>query len=297
MAIERIWERQGPEAFTADGGADGLVTVASVLCFKVKQKVTISSATQDDILLEVKRVLSATQLRVGPIKDKTHPQKPIHNLKSREDISAYTTADGSTIRAGEQKKVRLSPPDIIQALYEQEPTVGLRNFLVDKLGNGYTEKNPLPVQLSDGSINIGTVEANIEVHTTHLDDSPVPGRVHDSMRIGGLGADEADVNSDDELLVSDAGLLDLPQLPDDIGTAKETITDSENEIIPVTGQQRCVITSLGAGKVHYSFDTGVDTTFNSLSKGDQLEFDGENSVFLIRGSGSSDVQVDREIKT
>ncbi len=145
MAIERSWERIGPVSFTADGGTNGVVTLDSVGCFKVKQRVKISSATQPDLPLQIKKVLSFTQFAVGPIKDTTSPAKPINNIKSRTDISAYILADGATITAGEQPKTGpANVVDILKAVYEQEPTVALRNFLVDKIGNGYTEDNPLP---------------------------------------------------------------------------------------------------------------------------------------------------------
>lgn len=151
MAIERLWERQGPVVFTANGGSDGLVTIADVICFKVKQKVVISSATQPDLLLEVKRVHGPTTLTVGPIKDKTHPSKPKNNLKSKEDISAYTVADGAQIRAVEQPKSVPTPEDIVKATYEQEPTLAWRTFLVDKIGRAISSSNPLPI---DGTIAV-----------------------------------------------------------------------------------------------------------------------------------------------
>lgn len=152
MAIERSWERIGPLAFTADGGADGVVTVNSVECFKVKQKVKLASATQPNLSLEIKKVLSYTQLVVGPVRDKTHPGKPKHNILSRTDISAYTVADGATITSAEQPKSGPSNTvDIFKAVYEQEPTVALRNVLVDKIGVPISSANPLPI---DGNISV-----------------------------------------------------------------------------------------------------------------------------------------------
>jgi hypothetical protein len=151
MAIERFWERQGPVAFTADGGQDGLVTVSDVICFKVKQKVVISSATQPDLQLEVKRVHGPTTLTVGPIRDKTHPAKSKHNLHSKEDISAYTVLDGAQIRAAEQPKSVPTPEDIVKATYEQEPTLAWRAMLVDKIGKAISDSNPLPI---DGTFSV-----------------------------------------------------------------------------------------------------------------------------------------------
>lgn len=153
MALERYWERQGPILLTQNGSEDGLVTVSDVLYFKVKQKVVIASATQPDYLLEVKRVHSLTQLTVGPIKDKG-VSTPKHNLKSKADISNYLIIDGATIRAAEQPKSVPTPEDIIKAVYEQEPTLAIRTFLVDKIGKGYDVDNPLPVSASFGDITV-----------------------------------------------------------------------------------------------------------------------------------------------
>ena len=154
MAIERSWERQGPVAFTANGGQDGLVTVSSVECFKVKQRVSIYSTTQPSIILEIKRVLSYTQLEVGPIRDTTHPAKPQHNIKSRADISAYTVADSAFIVAQEQSKTKIPDRDIIQAVYEHEPTTAIRTTLVDKIGNFYNKTNRIPVDISGGNFAV-----------------------------------------------------------------------------------------------------------------------------------------------
>ncbi len=67
---------------------------------------------------------------------------------------------------------------------------------VDKDGNpglGTTPSNPIHAQLSDGSINIGTVNAELEVQLSHIDDDPDSGDVHDSVRIGD-GTTEAKID-------------------------------------------------------------------------------------------------------
>ena len=154
MAIERTWERIGPVLFIIDGTDSGLVTIADTCPFRVKMRVVISSATKPDLILQIKEIPSPTTMILGPIKDKTHPAKPINNLLSRTDISAYTIADGANIRASKQPKVRLDPRDIIQAAYEQEPVLALRNFPVDCYGDPYTTTNPFPV--------VGTFSADIQ---------------------------------------------------------------------------------------------------------------------------------------
>ena len=128
MAIEKFWERQGPVAFSANGGEDGLVTLSSVICFKVKQSVSIKAIGLPTLQLEVKRVISATQLYVGP--RQSVPQKN-RSLKTRSDLSAYTTALSASIQAVEQSKAKVPPNDIIQAVYEHEPTIAIRTMMVD----------------------------------------------------------------------------------------------------------------------------------------------------------------------
>lgn len=149
MAIEKRWEQQGPIAFTADGTDAGLVTVSSVQHLKVKQKVVISATGEPDLALEVKRVLSLSQLIVGPKQDDKN--RKINNLNLRQDISTYTVLKNATIRAEEQSKVTIPEKDIIQAVYEFEPTVAIRTVGVDKLGNPWDPQNPVPIT---GSIDV-----------------------------------------------------------------------------------------------------------------------------------------------
>lgn len=73
--------------------------------------------------------------------------------------------------------------------------------LHDSLGNAISTANPLPVVLTDGSINIGTINANLEVALTAKDNDPKPGDVHDSIRIGD-GTNEMKVNTDGSINVN-----------------------------------------------------------------------------------------------
>jgi hypothetical protein len=58
-----------------------------------------------------------------------------------------------------------------------------------------TVTNPIYVRLSDGSISIGTVNAELEVQLSHKDNVPNAGDVADSVRIGD-GVEELDLNTD-----------------------------------------------------------------------------------------------------
>lgn len=138
MAIERLLESLGPVAFTANGAANGTVTVASTSGFKVKQSIVISAISLPTLTIEVKRVLSPTKMIVGPV-------VTTGKFLSRQDLSQYTLATSPTIRAEEQPKARLTPNDIIQAVYEQEPSVAIRTVGVDEFGNKWSVSNPIPV--------------------------------------------------------------------------------------------------------------------------------------------------------
>lgn len=125
MAFERKWPAVAPQLFTADGTTLGVATVANTRGFKVKAKAVISATGLPDLQIEIKRVLSANQVIVGPI------GKPI---TAPSDISAYTVALGAFIYAEEQEKNSIPENDRDEATYDQEPTVAQRVVVVDQLG-------------------------------------------------------------------------------------------------------------------------------------------------------------------
>jgi hypothetical protein len=186
MALERRWTNVPSRQLVQDGGEDGLIVLEDTIYLKVKQKIKLSALGEPDRVLEVKRVASPTRLYVGP-DDK--------NINSRQDISAYTVAKISTVSAEEQTKRVPGWEDQYAHSYEQEPILARRVIQVDPYGDFYTIQNPLPVQLSDGSINIGSVNAELQVQLTHLDNDPNPGDVHDSIRVGD-GENQLSINSD-----------------------------------------------------------------------------------------------------
>ncbi len=193
MAIEKKWEQIPPVPLVVSGTANGVVIVSSTFGFKTKQEVWLSATGEVKLPLEVKRVNSATQLIVGP-RGK--------NLQAVSDISVYTTAKSATLEAYEQQRPSIPLQEHERAVYEEEPTVAKRTILVDPLGKMFSISNPVPVQLSDGSINIGTVNAEIEVQLSHKANDPNVGDVPDSVRIGD-GVEELAINTDNEALVHD----------------------------------------------------------------------------------------------
>lgn len=211
MAFERAWQSIGPVAFTATGGADGTVTISSVEGFKVKQSIVISATSLPDLKLEVKRVISSTKLIVGPV-------VTTGKMTARQDISAYSMANLATIRAEEQKKAVLPATDIIQAVYEQEPTVAIRTLGVDYTGRPYTNDNPLPVNasVSIGDVSIGTDGYDLtdpdSMNITGSEDGTKTGIKHSAridaeldLRVGiSDGLNKATVSADGKLSTDDS---------------------------------------------------------------------------------------------
>lgn len=135
MAIERFYNRVGPVLFTQNGQADGIITVSDTGGFKVKMGVYVKADILGEARFEVKRVLSKTQLILGP--EST-------NLETRSDLSAYVLALNPSLVAPFQARPKIPPLDFERAVYEEEPTVAKRAFLVDKYGSAWDKDNPLP---------------------------------------------------------------------------------------------------------------------------------------------------------
>lgn len=191
--IEKFYRAISAIALTASGTTNGKLTLASTLGFKVKMRVLLEDPVQEDIGLEVKRVNSETELEVGVIGAK---------ITDRTDVSAYSAT--STLRSALQKRPDIPLQEIERAVFEEEPTVALRVKPVDPFGDCFTTKNPFPVQLSDGSINIGTVNAELEVQLSHQDDVPDSGDIADSVQVGD-GTEIMGVNPDGSINVKILG--------------------------------------------------------------------------------------------
>lgn len=171
---ERKFYRIEPINLSSNGTSDGIVTIESTYGFKVNQKITLRSDALQPRIYKVSRVESETQFRVSSLED------PIFKYA---DISDMLVSDNAVVVLPEQKRPSIDPVDIQGMVFEEEPTVALRSHLVDWLGRSYGENNPLAVQLSDGSIDIGTVNAELEVQLSHKDDFPDSGDVRDAVNV------------------------------------------------------------------------------------------------------------------
>lgn len=185
--LEKRFSAVAPQALTANGTAEGKITVADTRLFKVKQKVFLQSSTQQPRDgLEVKKIINRTEMIVGPEKSAIH---------ITSNVSDFLVVDTATVAANEQFRPIIPSEEFNRAVYEEEPTVAIRSMLVDKEGKDYRTDNPLPVELSNGSVSIGTVNAELEVQLSHKDNFPNAGDVADSVRIGD-GSDFLAIESD-----------------------------------------------------------------------------------------------------
>ena len=150
MAFERKLAAVPPQAFTANGTPQGLVTIEDTTGFYIKQFVNLQSDTLQPAGFQVKNVLSNTQLIIGlPDNSLRAPLKPL-------DLSTYLVSDDATISAPEQDNFNIKPDDHYLATFLPAPVSADRVVPVDPHGNFYNDNNPLPVAF-DGTVTIGDV--------------------------------------------------------------------------------------------------------------------------------------------
>lgn len=214
VMLEKRFRAVSAQAFVADGTANGVITIANATLFKVKQEVLVNATGLPQLELEVKDIPSITTMVVGPRGG---------NIRGTIDISAYTTAAGGNIFANEQKRPPIDYSEIMRGVFEEEPTVALRNFLVDKLGNGYDASNPLPV---DATVTVPPVTVVLDAITPPT--RPDPDNVlivgsEDGTKTGYKRAVKIDANGNTNV-INMGGLV--PKVFDDIKLTYATIAGS-----------------------------------------------------------------------
>lgn len=185
--LEKRFPAVVPQSFTADGSPNGVVTIADTRLFKVKQHVKIAGTSLPTLSsIEVKEVLSITQMVVGPVSG---------SILTTTDVSQYTLAASSYIYCPDaQKRPNITADDFERAVYEEEPVVAKRVILVDDLGDKYNQNNPLPVAF-DGTVSIGNVRITAD------DNDPMAGDIHSSVRVSN-GTNDLDINNDGSINVN-----------------------------------------------------------------------------------------------
>lgn len=151
MSFEKRWAAIPASAFTANGGTiaagnAGLVTIASTIGYHEKQQVLITAMGKASLELEVKAVISSTQMYVGSQ----------GAITGRYDLSGFTIIANAQIQAPLQPRPSIPDKEYARAVYEEAPATAIRSILVDDLGDKYNTANPLPVAF-DGTVQIGDV--------------------------------------------------------------------------------------------------------------------------------------------
>lgn len=221
------------QVFTANGGANGSVSIADTSLFKVKQQVIITATGQPNLdSLEVKKVLSPTSMIVGP---------STGSINTFTNLSAYTVAAGAQIFANEQKRPIINSDDYERAVYEEEPTVAKRVVLVDQFGNKYDEDNPLPVGATfTGSISVGEVDQG----EPSTDDNAWPVKITD-------GTNPLTVNPDGSINVNVSGSSSAPGLTIIHDEITSVGANAETTILTITAP----LNGMRVSKVEVSGDT------------------------------------------
>lgn len=101
------------------------ITVSDTAGLHTKMLVQFTKGTLT-ALFEIKRVISTTQIAVGPY----NPSKA-NNIN---DITNPIEFDGGSLTASEQQRNLMNPEALWRATYEEEPAVANRSLLVDKYG-------------------------------------------------------------------------------------------------------------------------------------------------------------------
>lgn len=197
MAFEKRLAELQPRNITADGTADGQLQIDDAFLLKVKQIIYLRSNTLPSLKLEVKRVVDPVTFYVGPVGG---------SIDARTDVSTYLMADQARVFNTDRKDLgrpSIDTDDFLRAVYDEEPVVAIRTVLVDRGGRyvGSDPDAPFYVQLTDGSVNIGTVHAQLEMFLSHRDNDPDAGDVHSSLRVGD-GVEELQINPDGSINVS-----------------------------------------------------------------------------------------------
>lgn len=239
MANERRWDAYVSTPITVNGTTDGIITVADTFGLYTKMEVSLVSNSQLKVNLQVKAVLSPTQVQLGPING---------NLNSFSDLSAFLVSDAATIFANRQLFPNIKPDDIDQSTYAREPIVAKRNILVDKYGNYYDDNNPIPTNATfTGAV---TVDLDAVTPANRPDPDNVliagsedgtkagtkhPARVDSNLdlRVGiSNGANKANVNAGGELSVLDSGLQTLAAATNSLLAATNALLTSIDNGIP-----------------------------------------------------------------
>lgn len=298
MFVEKKRLGVSPRLLIANGNKNGLVSVSDARGFFVGQKVVIKSDTQQPRILKVKRFLSPTSFKVGPVDSA---------INAFSDLSDFLISENAEISAEEQDRPGIADKDYNRAVYAEEPIVAKRSILVDEFGNYYNNENPLPINTEfEGSLTVNTDGFDLSdpdsMQITGSEDGTKTGikrgaRVDSDLdlRVGiSDGENKAQVNANSELSVIDSetrAKLDyiISQLAATIQTSDSTAqTILSNILLALASIDSGIPASLGQTTMAQSMPVTIASDQSPIS------IEGEITATLgdepIKISGTEDGQ-------
>lgn len=158
VAYQNQWPAVTIQNLTANGGANGLVSVPSTDGFYVLQTVRLANSTPKTEDFQVLEVIGPTQMYLGAIKQVDQRYKA-----QGANLSAYTTALSATITAVQQNKKLPTPNAVLQAVLEAEPISALRQLQVNPRGQSLYDRGTLT------TLRTSQILTNAYVATNTLD--------------------------------------------------------------------------------------------------------------------------------
>jgi hypothetical protein len=121
--LPTTYERRWPSVIlTPIAVANHKITVSSTKGLHTKQKVTLRLGANALTDIEIKRVLSDTEIQVGPLG------------AEMGNIINPVAYNGGTLEMSEQERNKVGNEITFRAVYEEEPAVALRTLMVDRMG-------------------------------------------------------------------------------------------------------------------------------------------------------------------
>lgn len=287
MAIEKFWREIPDQFLLSDGGAYGEVEVPSTRHIKVKEKVTISSTIIPHLLLEVKLVKSPTQLILGP---------PSAEMQATTNLTTFTVATGAKLSVAKQKRPGIDQKEFFRSVFDEEPTVAIRNVLVDEFGEYFDS-----IIDGDGKRRLA-VDTNVSVTgiSVDLDALSPPNQANpDNVLIVG-SEDGTKAGFKRAVKIQPDSALNMVDFVNS-GTSLES--DLDVGIAPVelkvgatrlANRRSATLNNTSNSKIYWGYTSSVTTSSGTpITKKQQAEWNvGDNqSVFLVADTNSNLVRI------
>lgn len=163
--MKQFLKRQpiAPRAFTANGTATGLITLADTIGFRTGALIVLRTNV-DSARGRIRTIVSTTQMIIEP-----------ENRQGFLNLSAYTVVSGASIEQMEEVFApEMEDGQLFQSVYESHPVTAIRTTSVDPYGEPYTTANPLPV---DATISVVVPPVEVELDAITPPTRPDPDNV------------------------------------------------------------------------------------------------------------------------